>query len=196
MEKITKRSSMKSKIAIPRVMTGSNAFILDNTNTDRKIQIPPTGNQEFKLTLTIKWEEFSTSVQNAGSLWLGYNVGMQTSELPSIGVVVPIETPGPECKTFVVVTNWLRVDSIYWPGESACMVKLLCRVFCLGTTNNIANYRRFSGDSINTTADMHEYQDFRNARHLQSIRSERCPLSYSLFNALSATPTAKVLSCG
>ena len=84
--------------------TGSNSFILRKNSPYKEIDIPGSKGQEFRLTLTIKWEEYRQPSQSAGSLWLAYNLGKDTRELTGIGVEAPIVTPGPETKTFDIVT--------------------------------------------------------------------------------------------
>jgi hypothetical protein len=87
------------------VVTGSDAFILTSVDLEKKIDALDLGGQEFRLTITLHWEEYRQPAQAAGSLWLEYLLGETTPALPGIEAVVPILTPGPECKTFLVVTR-------------------------------------------------------------------------------------------
>ena len=87
------------------VVTGSDAFILTSAMSEKIIQgLASFNGQEFRLTLTIHWEEFRQPTQTAGTLWLEYLLGKSTPALPGVEAVVPIVTPGPECTTFLIVT--------------------------------------------------------------------------------------------
>jgi hypothetical protein len=55
-----------------RVVTGSDAFILTNADDQKDIDaLAHLGEQEFRLTITLDWEEYRQPTQPAGSLWLG-----------------------------------------------------------------------------------------------------------------------------
>ena len=91
-----------------KVMTGSDAFILTNDNSYKNLPMPDQNGREFKLTLTICWEEYLDPGQPAGSLWLEYHLGKATSELPGPeGIVapIPVQPPDSDIKTFMVVTR-------------------------------------------------------------------------------------------
>jgi len=104
------------------VMTGSDSFILTSTAPERKLDTPDRVGQELRLTLTIQWEEYRDPGQKAGSLWLEYLLGKQTTELPGIEAVVPIETQGPRHKTFLVATP--GNVRIHYTGEAKAHVWL------------------------------------------------------------------------
>jgi hypothetical protein len=80
--------------------SGSDSFLLSAEDTYQNLPFMWEG--EHKLTITIMWEEYSST---GGILGLGYNLGAMTSELPAIGAEVPviISQPGTPV-TFVVVT--------------------------------------------------------------------------------------------
>lgn len=80
--------------------SGSDSFLL--SDTDSYQHLPVSWGSEHKLTITIEWEEYSST---GGTLWLGYSLGAMTSELPAIGVevAVVIQQPGTPL-TFEVVT--------------------------------------------------------------------------------------------
>jgi hypothetical protein len=106
-----------------KVMTGSNAFILTSANTDQSVETPNINGREFRLTLTIHWEEYRDPSQPAGSLWLEYQLGTTTPSLPGIEAVVPIVLAAPEdCKTFLIVTHG-DVD-IHYTGQAKAHVWL------------------------------------------------------------------------
>jgi hypothetical protein len=86
-------------------VTGSDAVILTQAVPSRNYDIANPGQQEFRLTLTIHWEEFRTAAQPSGSLWLAYNLAKNTGALPGIGVEIPVVTPGGGTQTFEVVTT-------------------------------------------------------------------------------------------
>jgi hypothetical protein len=85
-------------------VTGSDAVILTQSNSSKKYGILNPNQQEFRLTLTIHWEEYRSAGQPSGSLWLAYNLAKNTNALPGIGVEVPVVTPGGSTQTFEVVT--------------------------------------------------------------------------------------------
>jgi hypothetical protein len=87
------------------VVTGSDAFILTSAVDEKQINALAFGEQELRLTITIHWEEYRQPGQPAGTLWLEYLLGVTTPELPGVEAVVPVVTPGPEDKTFLVVTR-------------------------------------------------------------------------------------------
>ena len=100
-----------------RVVTGSDAFILTSADDQKNIDaLAHLGEQEFRLPITLHWEEYRQPTQPAGSLWLEYQLGTTTPELPGIEAVVPIVTPGPECKTFLIVT--LGDVSVHYTGQA------------------------------------------------------------------------------
>lgn len=86
-------------------VTGSDAVILTQAGPSKNYGIPNPNQQEFRLTLTIHWEEYRAVGQPSGTLWLAYNVAKTTSALPGIGVEVPVVTPGGGTQTFEVVTT-------------------------------------------------------------------------------------------
>jgi len=93
-----------SKMNPVNAVTGSDAVILTQSLPSKNYNIPNPSQQEFRLTLTIHWEEFRAAGQPAGTLWLAYNLAKNTSALPGIGVEVPVVTPGGATQTFEVVT--------------------------------------------------------------------------------------------
>jgi hypothetical protein len=106
-----------------KVMTGSNAFILTSANADQPVETPNINGREFRLTLTVHWEEYRDPSQPAGSLWLEYQLGTTTPSLPGIEAVVPIVLAAPEdCKTFLIVTRG-DVD-IHYNGQAKAHVWL------------------------------------------------------------------------
>ncbi len=88
------------------VVTDSDAFILTASANEKKVDTPDLQGREFKLTITIHWEEYRQPSQPAGTLWLQYQLGKTTPALPGIESVVPIVLPTPpENITFVIVTR-------------------------------------------------------------------------------------------
>ena len=85
-------------------VTGSDAVILTQAVFYKNYSIPNPNQQEFRLTLTIEWEEYRQPGQPSGTLWLGYSLAKNTSAMPGIGVEVPVVTPGGCPQTFQVVT--------------------------------------------------------------------------------------------
>ncbi|MGB7783501.1 MAG: hypothetical protein WCF86_18625 [Pseudolabrys sp.] len=77
-----------------QVVTGSDAFILTNPTFDKRVNISNPSGKEFRLTITIAFDEFRH--QQAGSLWLEYLLGTTTASLPGIEAAVPVENPGPK----------------------------------------------------------------------------------------------------
>jgi len=99
-----------------QVVTGSDAFILNNlprsrsrvprgTLTDKLVNIPNPSGKEFRLTITIAFQEYRQPSQQAGSLWLEYLLGTTTASLPMIEAVVPVENPSPKNNYFTIVTR-------------------------------------------------------------------------------------------
>jgi hypothetical protein len=89
-----------------KAVTGSDAVILSPALPSKNYNIPNPSQQEFRLTLTITWEEYRAPGQRAGTLWLAYNLAKTTAALPGIGVEVPVVTPGGGTPhTFEVVTT-------------------------------------------------------------------------------------------
>jgi hypothetical protein len=85
-------------------VAGSDAVILTQAVPSKNYDIPNPRQQEFRLTLTIHWEEYRAAGQPSGTLWLAYNLAKNTSALTGIGVEVPVVTPGGGTQTFEVVT--------------------------------------------------------------------------------------------
>ena len=79
-----------------QVETGSDAFILTANNVTKRINISNPSGKEFRLTITIAFDEFRKPSQQAGSLWLEYLLGTTTASLPGIEAAVPVENPGPK----------------------------------------------------------------------------------------------------
>ena len=104
-----------------QVETGSDAFIL-TANSDKQINISNPSGKEFRLTITIAWEEFRDPGQQAGSLWLGYVLGTTTPSLPIIEAAVPIENQGPKNNYFLIVTRGDVV--IHYTGQASMHVWL------------------------------------------------------------------------
>lgn len=104
------------------VSTGSDAFILTSTDLEKQVGVPDHGGQEFRLTVTIAWEEYRDPSQTTGSLWLEYLLGKTTSALPGIEAAVPIVIPKAENKTFLVVTR--GKVRIHYTGEAKAHVWL------------------------------------------------------------------------
>ena len=100
-----------------QVVTGSDAFILNDlprrsrsrvprgTLTDKLVNIPNPSGKEFRLTITIAFDEYRQPSQPAGSLWLEYLLGTTTASLPMIEAVVPVENPSPKNNYFTIVTQ-------------------------------------------------------------------------------------------
>ena len=105
-----------------RVMTGSDAFILTSTSPEKQIDAPNLGGREFRLTITIAWEEYRDPGVSAGTLWLEYLLGKTTPSLPGIEAVVPIIIPRSENKTFVIVTRGDVV--VHYTGQADAHVWL------------------------------------------------------------------------
>jgi hypothetical protein len=104
------------------VNTGSDAFILTSTDQEKQLEVPDHAGQEFRLTITIAWEEYRDPSQTAGTLWLEYLLGKTTPALPGIEAVVPIAIPRSENKTFLVVTR--GNVRIHYTGEAKAHVWL------------------------------------------------------------------------
>ena len=105
-----------------QVETGSDAFILTANNVTKPINISNSSGKEFRLTITIAWEEFRDPGQQAGSLWLEYLLGTTTPSLPGIEAVVPIENQGPKNNYFLIVT--LGEVVIHYTGQANAHVWL------------------------------------------------------------------------
>jgi hypothetical protein len=88
-----------------KALTGSDALILTKAAPSQKYSIPNPHAQEFRLTLTIHWEEYRAAGQPVGTLWLAYNLAKNTPSLPGIGIEVPVVTPGGSTQTFELVTT-------------------------------------------------------------------------------------------
>jgi hypothetical protein len=88
------------------VTTGSNSFILSNSNSAQQVPIANNG-KIFRLTLTLIWEEYRQPNQTAGSLWLNYLLGDNTASLSGIEAVVPIENQGPKANYYLIATPGL-----------------------------------------------------------------------------------------
>jgi hypothetical protein len=114
-----------------QVVTGSDAFILNNlprrsrsrvprgTLTDKLVNIPNPSGKEFRLTITIAFQEYRQPSQQAGSLWLEYHLGTTTASLPMIEAVVPVENPSPKNNYFTIVT--MAKSSFTTQGRPVCM---------------------------------------------------------------------------
>jgi hypothetical protein len=87
-----------------QAVTGSDAVILTQAVSSKNYDIPNPAQQEFRLTLTINWEEYLAVGQPKGTLWLAYNLAKNTTALAGIGVEVPVVATGGVPQTFEVVT--------------------------------------------------------------------------------------------
>jgi hypothetical protein len=105
-----------------QVVTGGDAFILTNPTIEKRVNIFNPSGKEFRLTITIAFEEFRQPSQPAGSLFLGYSLGTTTASLPSIGTGVPVENPGPKNNYFSIVTRGNVV--IHYTGQASMHVWL------------------------------------------------------------------------
>jgi hypothetical protein len=105
-----------------QVVTGSDAFILTSANADKQVTISNPGGNEFRLTITIAFEEFRQPSQQVGSLWLNYLLGTTTTSLPGIEAAVPVENPNPKNNYFVIVTRGEVV--IHYTGQASMHVWL------------------------------------------------------------------------
>ena len=105
-----------------QVVTGGDAFILTNPTIDKRVNIFNPSGKEFRLTLTIAFEEFRQPSQQAGSLWLEYLLGTTTASLPGIEAAVPVENPGPKNNYFLIVTRGEVV--IHYTGQASMHVWL------------------------------------------------------------------------
>ena len=105
------------------VETGSDAFILTSANADHPVVINNQNGKEFRLTITIAWEEFKQPDQPAGSLWIEYLLGTTTASLPGIEAVVPIENINPKNNYFLIVTRGDVV--IHYTGQANAHVWLV-----------------------------------------------------------------------
>ena len=86
------------------VKTGSDAFILTSANDEKLVDIDNPNGKEFRLTITIAWEEYRQPGQPVGTLWLEYLLGKTTPSLPGIEAVVPIENVAPRNNYFLIAT--------------------------------------------------------------------------------------------
>ena len=105
-------------MTVASVVTGSDSYILTATAPDQKIVVANPSGKEFKLTVTIHWEEYRSVGQPAGSLWFGAMLGKQTSALPAIRAdsqVAPITT-----STLVAVT--LGGAVVHYTGQASAHV--------------------------------------------------------------------------
>ena len=116
-----------------QVVTGSDAFILTNPSSrsrsrprrpgiEKRINIPNPSGKEFRLTITIGFEEYRQPRQPAGSLWLGYLLGATTASLPMIAGGVPVENPHPKQNYFLIVTRGEVL--IHYTGQASMHVWL------------------------------------------------------------------------
>ena len=103
-----------------QVVTGSDAFILTNLTFDKHINISHPSGKEFRLTITIAFQEYRQPSQQAGSLWLEYYLGTTTASLPGIAAAVPVENPGPKNNYFTIVT--LGEVVIHYTGQASAHV--------------------------------------------------------------------------
>jgi hypothetical protein len=69
---------------IGKVTTGSDAFILTATDSDKNIPLRESDGREFRFTVTIHWEEYRDPAQRPGSLWLEADVGTAAPALPGV----------------------------------------------------------------------------------------------------------------
>lgn len=117
-----------------QVVTGSDSFILTNPSSrsrrvpkrpgiEKQINIPNPSGKEFRLTITISFEEYRQPGQEAGSLWLEYLIGAKTASLPGpFEAVVPIENPDPKNNYFLLVTR--GNVRIHYTGQASMHVAL------------------------------------------------------------------------
>ena len=105
-----------------QVVTGSDAFILTSPTFEKNLNIPNPSGKEFRLTITIAFEEFRPPMTQAGSLWLNYLLGTTTASLPGIAAAVPVENPGPKNNYFTIVT--LGEVVIHYTGQASMHVWL------------------------------------------------------------------------
>ena len=103
-----------------KARSGGDAFILTPATNEKSLGIPEAGGQEFRATITLHWEEFRDVNQRTGTLWLEYQLGRATGELPGIQKVAPIHASGAEHQTFVIVTP--GNVRIYYNGEAKAHV--------------------------------------------------------------------------
>jgi hypothetical protein len=104
------------------VTTGSDAFILTSSNDEKLIIAADPDEREFRLTITIAWEEYRQPNQTAGTLWLEYQLGKTTPSLPGIEAVVPVENQSPRNNYFLIATRGLV--SIHYTGQANAHVWL------------------------------------------------------------------------
>ena len=88
-----------------KALSGGDSFILTSITNEKELGIPGAAGQEFRVTLTLHWEEFRDVSQRTGTLWLEYQLGRSTKVLPGIQKVAPIHASGAEHQTFVIVTH-------------------------------------------------------------------------------------------
>jgi hypothetical protein len=112
-----------------QVLTGSDAFILTSSNNEKKVDIKPPREQEFRLTITIGWEEYRNPKQPPGTLWLEYQLGKTTPALPAIEALVPIENKGPKNNYFLIATRGLV--SVHYTGQAEAHVWLSYYAECI-----------------------------------------------------------------
>ena len=108
-----------------QVVTGSDAFILTNPTFDKRVNISNPSGKEFRLTITIAFEEFRQPSQQAGSLWLEYLLGRprrhyQASKRPC-QLKIPVQK-----KLFLECDSWRSRHSLHRAGQYACLAQLLC----------------------------------------------------------------------
>ena len=99
------------------IATGSDSFILTTSSTDKAIPVPNTSGKEYKLTITMNWQEYRQVNQPAGSLWFEFTIGKQTSALPSIGTTMQIQ----QTTTSMTVVTLGAVD-IHYTGQASAHV--------------------------------------------------------------------------
>ena len=105
-----------------KVATGSDSFILTASGNQQNVTIDNPSQKEFRLTITIGWEEYRNPGQPAGTLWLEYLLGTNTPALPGIGAVVPIENASPKNNDFLLVTR--GQVAVHYTGQANAHVWL------------------------------------------------------------------------
>jgi hypothetical protein len=104
------------------VVTGSDAFILTNASDQQSVNIDNPSGGEFRLTITIAWEEYRQPGQPAGTLWLEYLLGKQTAALNGVEAVTPIPNASPQNNYFLLVTRGLV--AVHYTGQASAHVWL------------------------------------------------------------------------
>ena len=103
-----------------QVETGSDAFILTSTDDEMLVDLSNPSGKEFRLTITIAWEEYRQVGQPAGTLWLEYQLGKTTASLPGIETIVPIENQSPKNNYFLIATG--GNVRIHYTGQASAHV--------------------------------------------------------------------------